>query len=416
MKTLYLECNMGAAGDMLSAALLELHPDPDELVYRLNHLGLPGVTFSREPAVKCGVTGTHLSVTVHGAQEESHDVSPSAVSAHHHSHAAVTEYDHRHAHHHPHHGLPEIETIVGQLSLPQRVKDQVLSVYQLLAQAEGHVHGQSVQEIHFHEVGALDAVADIAATCLLIHELAPERIVASPVQVGSGQVRCAHGILPVPAPATAWLLQGIPTYGGAIQSELCTPTGAALLRHFVQSFGPQPVMQVENIGYGMGAKDFPQANCLRAMLGETSEEGETVCELRCNLDDMTPESLGFAMEQLLEAGALDVFTAPIGMKKCRPGTLLTVLCREHQREEILRLLFLHTSTLGVRESICRRYALTRHTQWVETDAGPVRVKQVSGWGIRREKPEYEDLARIARAKGCSLAQAEQLLQEQTNSN
>lgn len=416
MKTLYLECPMGAAGDMLSAALLELHPNPDELVHRLNHLGLPGVTFSKEPAVKCGVTGTHLSVTVHGEQEESHDVSPSAVSAHHHSHAAVAEHDHAHGHHHHHHSLPEIETMVNQLSLPQLVKDQVLSVYQLLAQAEGHVHGQPVREIHFHEVGALDAVADITAACLLIHELAPDRIVASPVQVGSGQVHCAHGILPVPAPATAWLLQGIPTYGGAIQGELCTPTGAALLRHFVQSFGPQPAMRVEQIGYGMGAKDFPQANCLRAMLGETAEEGETVCELRCNLDDMTPEALGFAMEQLLEAGALDVFTAPIGMKKCRPGTLLTVLCHEPQREEMLRLLFLHTATLGVRESVCRRYALTRRTQSVETDAGPVRFKQVSGWGIRREKPEYEDLARIARAKGCSLAQAEQLLQGRANSN
>ncbi|MGM9592848.1 MAG: nickel pincer cofactor biosynthesis protein LarC [Candidatus Onthomonas sp.] len=405
MKTLYLECNMGASGDMLSAALLELHPDPEDFVRRLNHLGLPGVVFCREPSVKCGITGTHLSVTVHGEEEQSQDVPAHETHSHTHSHP----HDHGEGHHH-HHTLAEITHLVSHLSLPQPVRNNILAVYQLLAQAEGHVHGKSVEEIHFHEVGALDAVADITAVCLLLHELNPERIAASPVQVGSGQVHCAHGILPVPAPAAAWLLQGIPTYSGAIQGELCTPTGAALLRHFVQFFGPQPVMQVEHIGYGMGAKDFPQANCLRAMLGETPEEAESVCELRCNLDDMTPEALGFAMERLLEAGALDVFTTPVGMKKCRPGVLLTVLCREHQREELLRLLFLHTTTLGVRASVCSRYVLTRRTRLAETEAGSVRIKQVSGWGVCREKPEYEDLARIARAQGCSLAQAEALVQ------
>ncbi|MGM9537415.1 MAG: nickel pincer cofactor biosynthesis protein LarC [Candidatus Onthomonas sp.] len=411
MKTLYLECNMGAAGDMLAAALLELHPDPEDFVRRLNHLGLPGVVFSRESAVKCGITGTHLSVTVHGEEEQSLDVSAGETHGHAHSHS----HDHGADGHH-HHTLAGITHLVSHLSLPQPVRNNVLAVYQLLAQAEGHVHGKSVEEIHFHEVGALDAVADITAVCLLFHELDPERIAASPVQVGSGQVRCAHGILPVPAPAAAWLLQGIPTFGGSIQGELCTPTGAALLRHFVQSFGPQPVMQVERIGYGMGAKDFPQANCVRAMLGEARETAESICELRCNLDDMTPEAVGFAMERLLEAGALDVFTAPIGMKKCRPGVLLTVLCRPHQREELLRLLFLHTTTLGVRESDGGRYVLTRRTRTEETAAGPVRVKQVSGWGVRREKPEYEDLARIARERGCSLAQAEAFVAEPPKSN
>lgn len=405
MKTLYLECHMGAAGDMLAAALLELCPDPEATLSRLNGLGLPGVVYTRVPAVKCGVTGAQLAVTVHGQEEHSLDHS------HTHSHTHQPGQDHPHTHpHHAHHGLADIRQLVSRLDLPAQVRKDVLAVYHLIAQAESQVHGQPVEQIHFHEVGSLDAVADITAVCLLLHTLAPERIIASPVHVGSGQVQCAHGILPVPAPAAALLLQGIPTYGGSIQGELCTPTGAALLRHFVQSFGPQPVLAVSRIGYGMGSKDFPQANCLRAMLGETPKEDlETVSELRCDLDDMTPEALAFAQETLREAGALEVFTAPIGMKKGRPGTLLTVLCRPDQRESMLRLLFRHTTTLGVRETVCRRYTLARETRTVETSAGPVRVKRSSGWGVLREKPEYEDLARIARERSCSLAEAAELL-------
>lgn len=405
MKTLYLECHMGAAGDMLAAALLELCPDPEAMLSRLNGLGLPGVVYTRVPTVKCGITGTRLSVTVHGQEEHSLDHS------HTHPHTHQSGEDHPHSHpHHEHHGLAEIRRIVSHLDLPEPVRRDVLAVYQQIAQAESQIHGQPVEQIHFHEVGSLDAVADITAVCLLLHVLAPARVIASPIHVGTGQVQCAHGILPVPAPATALLLRGIPTYGGGIPGELCTPTGAALLRHFVQSFGPQPVLTVSGIGYGMGSKDFPQANCLRAMLGEAPEEGtETVSELRCDLDDMTPEALAFAQQTLLEAGALDAFTTPIGMKKGRPGVLLTVLCPPDQRETMLRLLFRHTTTLGVRETVCRRYTLAREIRTVETAAGPVRVKQSSGWGVSREKPEYEDLARIARERNCSLAEAAELL-------
>jgi hypothetical protein len=417
MKTLYLECNMGAAGDMLAAALLELHPNPEQIIAQLNGLGLPGVEFSREPSVKCGITGGHFTVKVNGQEEESTDF--------HHDHA---HHDHDHDHHHPHgyehdqehgkhphhehHSLGDIEKILSSLALPQKVREDALSVYRLIAEAEGHVHGKSVEEIHFHEVGTLDAVADVTAVCLLMHELAPEQITASPVHVGSGQVRCAHGILPVPAPATAYLLRNIPTYGGGVQGELCTPTGAALLRHFVQEFGAQPVMRVEKIGYGMGKKDFPQANCVRAMLGQSEGQTDSVVELRCNLDDMTPEEVGFATQLLLEAGALDVYTIPIGMKKNRPGTLLTCMCREEQREEMIRLLFLHTTTLGLRESVSRRYTLDRRTETVDTQYGSVGVKSVSGWGVAREKPEYEDLARIAREQGISLRQAADMLKNQ----
>lgn len=308
--------------------------------------------------------------------------------------------------------MGDIRHILSHLQIPESVRQDAEAVYQLIAQAESHAHGRPVEEIHFHEVGTLDAIADVVAVCWLIHDLAPQEIVASPVHVGSGQVRCAHGILPVPAPATAYILQGVPTYGGAVPGELCTPTGAALLKHFVQRFGPAPLMEVKQVGYGMGTKEFERANCVRAMLGESGLEGsqETVVELSCNLDDTTPEAVGFAMERLLEAGALDAFTQAIGMKKNRPGVMLTCLCREEDREKMLSLLFAHTTTLGVREHSCPRYTLERTQRQVETPYGPVGIKVSSGWGVTREKPEYEDLAKIAREQNMTLEQVKTLLQ------
>lgn len=396
MKTLYLDCGMGAAGDMLSAALLELHPEPEQFVKRLNRLGIPKVEFQAEPAVKCGITGTHMTVKVDGMEE---------VSTDHHEEAHHYEHHYgEHIHHHDHHNMQSITAIVGNLDIPEEVKKDILAVYDLIAQAESHVHGRPVDEIHFHEVGSMDAIADVTAVCLLMHELKPESVVASPVHVGSGHVHCAHGILPVPAPATAWILQDIPTYGGKVRGELCTPTGAALLKYFVQEFGSQPPMRVEGIGYGCGQKEFEVANCVRAMCGETADNQDYIVELRCNLDDMTPEAVGFAMEELFAAGALDVYTTAVGMKKNRPGILLTCMCKEKQREEMIRLLFLHTTTLGVRESVCNRYTLKRTMKTETTVYGNVRIKEVSGWGIKRQKAEYEDLARIAREQEMPIAQ------------
>ena len=386
MRTLYLDCGMGAAGDMLTAALLELLPEPESFVAELNGLGIPGVEFSAEKCQKCGISGTHMAVKVYGQEEGE-------------------------AHPHTHGSLHDIRTIVQTLPIPTMVKLDILSVYEEIAQAESHVHGVPVNQIHFHEVGTLDAVADVTAVCLLLHRLAPEQILASPVHVGSGTVKCAHGILPVPAPATAYLLRGIPMYGGEISGELCTPTGAALLKHFVTEFGKMPPMRVESIGYGMGKKDFPRANCIRALLGQTEETGDEIAELRCNLDDMTGEDIGFAMEALLAGGALDVFTTPIGMKKSRPGVLLTVLCRPAEQEKMAKLLFRHTTTLGVRVGLCSRFTLRRSEEVTQTPYGPVRRKISRGYGVCREKPEYEDLAAIARAQGKSLTQVREMLKE-----
>lgn len=402
MKTLYLDCGMGAAGDMLAAALLELLPDPGAFVAELNALGFPGVHIRTEPAVKCGITGTHFAVTVHG-QEEGH-----GQHHHHHHH----EHEHKHAHEHHHSGLHEIEHIVqGHLALPERVKRDVLAVYRQLAEAESHAHGVPVSDIHFHEVGTMDAIADITAVCLLMDRLAPGEVIASPVHTGSGQVRCAHGILLVPAPATAYLLRDVPIYGGTVQGELCTPTGAALLKHFVTRFGDMPVMRVSAIGYGCGKKDFEAANCVRALLGETENAAGSVLNLSCNLDDMTAEAVSFAMERLFDAGALEVYTLSAGMKKSRSGLLLRVICRPQDRETIVQTIFRHTSTIGIRESVNRRYVLEREIQTVDTAYGPVRKKISQGFGVTRTKYEYEDLARIAREQNLSLKEAEALVSE-----
>ena len=422
MRTLYIECNMGAAGDMLAGALLELVPDRTSALAKLNSLGIPGVEISGEQMVKQGVVGTHFKVTVNGEEEHSHDIHDNDHHRHddHHEHHEHHEHGQTHSHeehgHLPHsheHSDPgKVQELLTSLTVPAEALRDAQEIYRILADAEASAHGVPVDQVHFHEVGAMDAVADIVSVCYLLDILKPDEIIVSPVTTGFGQVRCAHGIVPVPAPAAAKLLLGIPTVSGNIAGELCTPTGAAILRHYADSFGRMPVMRVEKIGYGMGMKDFPAANCVRAFLGETDGQGDTILELQCNLDDMTPEALGFAQERLMAAGALDVYTTGIGMKKNRPGILLTCLCRPDQRENMLSLLFRHTTTLGVREHRWGRTVLSRRERVEETVAGAIRIKTAEGWGVRREKPEYDDLSAIAREKGISLAEAADYLKKE----
>ena len=410
MRTLYLDLSMGAAGDMLAAALLELHPEPEKFLADFRSLGIPGVTVFAGRAEKCGITGTQFRVLAEGVEEDEHFHEHEHGHDHEHHHHESDEHHHEqdrgeHSHHHHHSGMSDIARAVAALPLKESVRTDILAVYNALAGAESKVHGVPVPEIHFHEVGTMDAVADITAVCMLMDALAPEAVIASPVHVGSGTVRCAHGVLPVPAPATAELLKGIPIYGGAVRGELCTPTGAALLKHFVTRFGEMPAMIPEKYGYGMGKKEFEQANCVRATLGEAPNRAGTVLELSCNLDDMTGEALAYASERLFEAGALDVFTLPAGMKKGRPGVLLTALCHPEKKEAVLRAFFAHTSTLGVRESEKRRYTLERREETLETPFGSVRRKTASGWGVTKQKLEYDDLARVAAEQGLSLAEA-----------
>ena len=306
--------------------------------------------------------------------------------------------------------MADIGALIDGLSVSDRVKSDAKAVYALIANAESQAHGVPVNEIHFHEVGTMDAVADVVSVCLLMEELAPEEVVASPVHVGSGHVRCMHGVLPVPAPATAMILKDVPTYGGRVQGELCTPTGAALLKHFVTRFGDRPLMRTKAIGYGMGKKDFEQANCVRAFLGESEGKQEQITALECNLDDMTGEEIGFAMEALLQAGARDVYTQPIGMKKSRPGILLSVICLPEDADALAQVMMKHTTTLGIRRRDMTRYVLTRSVETVETPYGALRMKRACGMGVMRTKPEYEDMARLARENDVSLDEIRKSLQ------
>lgn len=452
MKLLYLDCGMGAAGDMLGAALAELLPDDtrDAFASELNAAGIPGVHVSLDPSVKCGITGTHLTVTINGTEEKEGGHSHSHEHSHHdhqhdhsheHSHSHDHHHDHSHSrdhhHDHSHRSLHDIHHIIDDLKLPEAVRADILAVYRLIAEAESKAHDKPVSEIHFHEVGTMDAIADIASVCLLLHKLAPDQIIASPIHVGSGQVKCAHGILPVPAPATAYILKDIPIYSGGIQGELCTPTGAALLKHFVTRFDQMPLMTPASTGYGMGTKDFPATNCVRAILGESFAENqpETICELSCNVDDMTGEDIAFAIETFLQNGALDAFTVPCTMKKGRPGVLVTVLCKDPDQKQMTKLILQHTTTLGVRSAIKKRWVLSRtesetvipndvlanvtapdmpagsKAQELKTTGNDctIRSKTSTGFGITRNKYEHDDLEKIARIYGLTLAQVRALL-------
>ena len=403
MRILYLECNMGAAGDMLMGALADLLPDKEAFLARLNGIGIPGVEIACAQAVKCGITGNSVSVRIHGIEEESADVCQEH-KAHGHEHGHV----HAHAHHHA--GLQDIFKIIDALKVSEAVKEDVKKVYESIAEAEGRVHGKEVTEIHFHEVGMADAIADITGCIMLLQELNVDKVVTSPVNVGFGQVRCAHGILPVPAPATALLLSDVPCYAGMVEGELCTPTGAALIRHITDEYRTMPPMQIKKVGYGMGKKDFAAANCVRAILGECEKDAEEVSELCCNLDDMTPEEVGYALEVFRNQGALDVYTTPIGMKKDRPGTLLTVMCRTGDRKRFAELIFKHTSTIGIREYTCNRMVLAREEKTLDTAFGKVRVKESSGFGIIKRKAEYEDIKKIAEKTGMSVREIKQKIE------
>ena len=384
MKTLYLECTMGAAGDMLTAALLELVPDRADALARINALGIPGVHVHADQAVQCGLAGTRVDVHVHGHVEEEHH--------HHHDHG-----DHDHAHHHHHHASrADVAAQIASLNTSDAVKAHVQAVYDLIADAEAKAHGRPVSEIHFHEVGMADALSDIASVALLLEDLGPDRVVASRPEVGGGFVQCAHGTLPVPAPATAHILAGVPYTSGAADCELLTPTGAALLVHFAHAFGPMPPLAVARTGLGLGHREVPgRLNGVRAFLGEEaaalagSPNGRVV-ELRANIDDMTGEDLAFACDRLRAAGALDVSLAPLAMKKGRPGHLLIVLAPPERADALAAAVLRETSTFGVRRVDCTRYELDR-----EIVPGDIRVKVGRGYGVEKSKPEFAD--RAARA-------------------
>lgn len=396
MKTLFLECNMGAAGDMLMAALWELTEDKETALECIHSIDLPHTSISFDNTVTCGISCTKAHVVIAGEEES---------------------YNHIHNAPHHHFTLSDVYEIIDSLNISDNVKERSKSVYNTIAAAESKVHNIDVSMIHFHELGMLDAIADVVICCFLIEGLNVDKIVVSPINVGNGTVRCAHGLVPVPAPATAQILIGIPYYKSNIGGELCTPTGAAILKIFADDFSDMPEMTVKSIGYGAGSKEFEQANCIRAFLGEMeNNSSDEVIELVCNVDDMTAEELSFACEKLFSSDALDVYTQPAYMKKGRLGTVITVMCREENKKNIITCIFKYTSTIGIREHICKRYVLDRKEELIKSPLGEIRAKCSSGFGADKIKYEFDDLKKIADEKNMSVFEVKKLLENNSLTN
>ncbi len=310
---------------------------------------------------------------------------------------------------HSHYRLSDIKEIIDSLKISQKVKNDAYQVYCLIAEAESYAHQQSVEEVHFHEVGALDAVIDIVTVCYLIDRLKVDEIYSTPIATGKGYVKCAHGILSVPAPATAFLLKDIPHYKGDINSELCTPTGAALMKYFVKEYTKDIKETPSKTGYGFGKKELSQPNVLKAYFYDSKEENDSVIELQCNIDDMTGEELGYAFNKLLELGVKDVFTQNIMMKKSRPGVLLSVIIDQKDKEKVIEAIFRLTSTIGIREIPYKRYILDRNEKTYHTNLGKFNLKISEGFHTKKSKFEYDDLKEAADNLNLSLAEIKKIL-------
>jgi len=385
VKTLYLDCSAGISGDMMIAALVDLGLDQVLLERELRRLALDDFELVFSRGIRAGVTGARFEVIAHPTDT------------------------HKHAH------LPGILKKIRGKGLSLDVEERTARMFGRICEVEGGIHGLPPEKVGLHEVGALDSIIDIVGVAIGLEALGIERVIASAVHVGSGRVNAAHGSIPVPAPATAELLKGIPTYQLAIEGEFCTPTGALILAEYAERFGPQPVMVVERIGYGLGGRDHPAfPNVLRAFLG-TVEPGSvpagsthdasspSVVSIEANIDDCPAETLGFAMERLLTAGALDVSFQPLQMKKNRPGTLLRVLCRHEHRDDLIGVIFAETSTIGVRFADMTRVELPRGSAVLDTSYGPVAAKSSTWNGRTTVAPEFEACAAIAREHGVPLA-------------
>jgi uncharacterized protein (TIGR00299 family) protein len=377
MKCAYFDCFSGISGDMTLGALLDAGVPVEQLRSELEGLNVPGWELATEKVWKNGMAATYAKVRTQDTQT--------------------------------HRSLSTILGILEKSTLAPSVKDRAAAIFKKLGEAEAAVHDVPLEKIHFHEVGAVDAIVDIVGACIGFASLGIESFACSALNVGGGTAKMAHGVLPVPAPATARLLLGKPTYSNGVQKELVTPTGAAIVATLCSSFGPQPPMRVTSIGYGAGTADLEgQPNVLRLMVGEAAEkraaaESETIRVLEANLDDMNPQIYGYFLEKALAAGALDVFATPVQMKKNRPGMLVTVLCKPEDEAKFHEMLFAETTTLGVRVHTAERRVLARQWETVHTTFGEVRIKVARLNGhISQASPEFEDCRKLAAAKNVPL--------------
>lgn len=475
-KTLYLDCYSGIAGDMTLAALIDLGADLDKIVAELKKLPIDPFEIEVTPVVKQGISAKYLKIHLHNESHEHHHDHEHSHDGHHHEHHHNHSHDHHghshdhddhshhdehgqhhhheheHSHHdhHHHHGhdhgghhhhhdhvhrkASDIIAMIESSSLSSRVKVRSTAIFREIAVAEGKIHGMSPDDVHFHEVGAMDSIIDIIGVCIALELLEIDTIIASPVPTGFGRMKMAHGLYPIPAPATLELLRGIPLSSLQVEGELTTPTGAGILQALATGFGPMPAMQVERIGYGAGRKDFAHPNVIRAILmgdpdltnpthdkqgiqHDGKEQVESITVLEAQLDDFRGELLGYVMDQLFAVGALDVYYTSIYMKKNRPGTLITVLAAGAQVEACEKVLLEETSTFGVRRSNWIRRALGRRWLHVETRYGTIRVKQaLRDDQVIHSSPEYEDAVEAARQYQVSLQAVYDEVMRQVDSN
>ena len=406
-RTLYLDCFAGASGDMLVGAMLDCGLDFELLRSELLKLGVEGYELSLKRVDRSGIsaakfdvhlTGEPHSHELHRNYEHSHELNPQSVICNPQSH---------------HRALSEIKQIISSSSLSDRVKQRAQSIFQRIGEAEAKIHNIPIEAVHFHEVGAIDSIVDIVGACIAFDGLKIERIISSPLHVGSGVFQCAHGTYSVPGPATAELLKGVPIYSKDVEGELVTPTGAAIISTLADSYGPLPMMKIEKIGYGAGTRDYPKfPNALRAIIGELEEDADrtpgAVTVIEANIDDLNPQIFGYLMEKALSAGALDIFYTPAQMKKNRPGVLLTLLCNPPDRERMCDLIFRETTTLGVRYRNELREILTREFVTVETEYGPIRIKvsRARDGRVMNASPEFEDCRVAAEKSGVGLRDAQ----------
>lgn len=389
MTCVYFDCFAGAAGDMIVGALLDAGCDFQELEKQLSKLGLHEYSLGKRPVHRAGIGGIKFDVNLGEAEHHGH-----GHDHDHHEHEHEHEHGHEH-HHHPHHrSLSDILTMIDQADLPARAAERARKVFTRLGHAEAAAHRCHIDEVHFHEVGAVDSIVDIVGTCLALELMGIDTIYSSPIPLGSGTVKCAHGTIPVPAPATAELLRGFQTTPGLLAHEMTTPTGAAILTALAENIGPMPEMDIQRIGYGAGSRDFEQLpNLLRIFVGAPSQQStsDTVVEIAANIDDCSSEILAATMESLLAAGCLDAWTVPVTMKKSRPAWQLSVLCHPADVEAAEQILFSETTTFGIRRHLCQRTKLQREFKTVETAYGAIRVKLGrKGNEVYTISPEFAD--------------------------
>jgi uncharacterized protein (TIGR00299 family) protein len=448
MKTLHFDCFAGIAGDMALGALVDLGVDPDVLRGELRKLGIGGWDLRFVRTERNGITGIHAVVDIAGRtdhhaqddedgpahphdhehqhdehQHDEHDHNHHDKYEHGHNHEGAHQHQYGHSHEHHHNSWRDIRRLIENSGITGAAKKRALDIFGRIAAAEAQVHGTPEDAVAFHEVGALDSIIDIVGTAICLDLLGPDRITASEIELGGGTVKCAHGILPVPAPATILICRGLPVRVGGFNKEMTTPTGAAILAASVDAFVSTGSFRELKTGYGMGTRKLDKPNMLRVSLREESPAGaapldaaelpvitEDLVLMEANIDDMSGEALGFLMENLFSAGALDVTFSPCTMKKSRPGTVVTVLCPPARLEDLRRTMFQKSATLGFRETPVRRLSLRREERRLGGDFGEVRAKTVF-WGDTplRRKIEFEDRAALARARDLSLAEAEELL-------